>query len=54
MLLPEIKRQQREGKDVVVRADAAFAKPELNEALEKRHVWYGACRIAASFLPTMR
>ncbi len=38
VLLPEIERQQQHGKDVVVRADAAFAKPELYEALEKRGV----------------
>ena len=36
VLLPEIKRQQKQGRDVVVRADAAFAKPEIYEALEKR------------------
>ena len=29
LLLPEIKRQQKRGKEVVFRADAAFAKPEL-------------------------
>jgi Transposase DDE domain group 1 len=29
LLLPEIERQQRLGKEVVFRADAAFAKPEL-------------------------
>jgi hypothetical protein len=40
VLLPEVKRQQKQGKDVVVRADAAFAKPELYEALEKRGVKY--------------
>src|ERR1035437_7879848 len=34
LLLPEIERQQRLGKEVVFRADAAFAKPELYEALE--------------------
>jgi hypothetical protein len=33
MLLPEIERQQERGKEVVFRADAAFAKPELYEAL---------------------
>ena len=38
VLLPEIERLQQQGKDVVVRADAAFAKPELYEALEKRGV----------------
>jgi hypothetical protein len=29
LLLPEIERQQRLGKEVVFRADAAVAKPEL-------------------------
>jgi hypothetical protein len=29
LLLPEVERQQRQGKEVVFRADAAFAKPEL-------------------------
>ena len=47
MLLPEIERQQKQGKDVVVRADAAFAKPELYEALEKRGVKY-AIRIPSN------
>jgi hypothetical protein len=47
VLLPEIARQQRQGKDVVVRADAAFAKPELYEALEKRGVKY-AIRIPSN------
>jgi len=47
VLLPEIERQQQQGKDVVVRADAAFAKPELYEALEKRGVKY-AIRIPAN------
>jgi hypothetical protein len=36
VLLPEIERQQPQGKEVVVRADAAFAKPEIYEALEER------------------
>jgi Transposase DDE domain group 1 len=40
LLLPEIERQQQQGKDVVFRADAAFAKPELYEALEERDVKY--------------
>ena len=40
VLLPEIERQQQRGKDVVVRADAAFAKPKLYDALEKRGVRY--------------
>jgi hypothetical protein len=29
MLLPEIERQQKLGKEMVFRADAAFAKPEI-------------------------
>jgi hypothetical protein len=40
VLLPEVERQQTQGKDVVVRADAAFAKPELYEALKARGVKY--------------
>jgi hypothetical protein len=40
LLLPEIERQQRLGKEVVFRADAAFAKPEIYEALEERGVKY--------------
>ena len=47
VLLPEIERQQRQGKDVVVRADAAFAKPEIYEALEGRDVKY-AIRIPSN------
>ena len=47
LLLPEIKRQQALGKEVVFRADAAFAKPELYEALEKRNVKY-AIRLPAN------
>mgnify|MGYP001583929974 CR=1 FL=1 len=40
-LLPlEIDRQQKQGKQVVFRADAAFAKPEVYEALEERAVKY--------------
>ena len=38
LLLPEIERQQRMGKEVALRADAAFAKPEIYEALEERGV----------------
>ena len=34
LLLPEIDRQQAHGKEVSFRGDAAFAKPELYEALE--------------------
>ena len=40
MLLPEIERQQKQGTEVVVRADAAFAKPDIYEALEKLGVKY--------------
>src|SRR5499427_3659149 len=47
VLLPEIQRQQGQGKEVVVRADAAFAKPEVYEALEERGVNY-AIRIPAN------
>jgi hypothetical protein len=47
LLLPEIERQQKLGKDVVFRADAAFAKPEIYEALEARGVKY-AIRIPAN------
>jgi len=47
LLVPEIERQQQEGKEVVFRADAAFAKPEIYEALEERGVRY-AIRIPAN------
>jgi hypothetical protein len=40
LLLPEIERQQAEGKCVTFRADAAFAKPEIYEALEEHGVSY--------------
>ena len=40
MLLREIERQQEVGKEVVFRADAAFAKLEIYEALEERGVKY--------------
>jgi hypothetical protein len=40
VVLPEVERQRKQSKDVVVRADAAFAKPELYEALEARSVKY--------------
>ena len=43
LLLPEIERQQKLGQEVVFRADAAFAKPEIYEALEKRDVKYAIC-----------
>jgi hypothetical protein len=47
LLLPEIERQQQLGKEVVLRADAAFAKPEIYEALEERGVKY-AIRIPSN------
>ena len=47
VLLPEIQRQHNHGKEVVVRADAAFAKPDIYEALEERGVNY-AIRIPAN------
>ena len=40
LLLPEIERQQAEGKQVAFRGDAAFAKPEIYEAAEERGVQY--------------
>ncbi len=47
LLISEIERQQKLSKEVVFRADAAFAKPEIYEALEKRGVKY-AIRIPAN------
>jgi hypothetical protein len=47
LLLPEIAHQQQQGKEVVFRADAAFAKPEIYEALEARDVKY-AIRLPAN------
>jgi hypothetical protein len=47
MLLPEIERQQKLGKEVVFRGDAAFAKPEIYEKSEERGVKY-AIRIPAN------
>jgi len=47
LLLPEIERQQRLGREVVFRADAAFTKPELYAALEERDVKY-AIRLPAN------
>ena len=47
LLLPEIERQQAEGKRVTFRADAPFAKPEIYEALEERGADY-AIRIPAN------
>jgi hypothetical protein len=46
-LLPEIDRQQAQGKEVAFRGDAAFAKPEIYEALEERDVKY-AIRLPAN------
>ena len=47
LLLPEIERQQKLGKEVWFRADAAFAKPDIYEALEERGAKY-AIRIPAN------
>ena len=47
LLFPEIARQQQRGKEVTFRADAAFAKPEIYEALEERGVTY-AIRLPAN------
>jgi hypothetical protein len=46
-LLPEVERQQQQGKEVVFRADAAFAKPQIYEALEESDVKY-AIRLPAN------
>jgi hypothetical protein len=47
LLLPEIERQQAQGKQVAFRGDAAFAKPELYQALEEQDVKY-AIRLPAN------
>jgi len=47
LLLPEIERHQQNGKEVAFRADAAFAKREIYEALEERGVKY-AIRLPAN------
>ena len=47
LLVPEIDRQQAEGQRVAFRADAAFARPAIYEALEARGVQY-AIRIPAN------
>ncbi len=47
LLVSESARQQRLDREVVFRADAAFAKPELYEALEEREVKY-AIRLPAN------
>ncbi len=47
LLLPEIERQQKTGKDVAFRGDAALAKAEIYQALEERGVKY-AIRLPAN------
>jgi Transposase DDE domain group 1 len=47
VLLPIIDRYRRRRQRVVVRADAAFARPEIYEALERRGVRY-AIRLPAN------
>jgi hypothetical protein len=47
LLVPELERQQERGKEVAFRADAAFAKPEIYDALEARGVKY-AIRLPAN------
>jgi hypothetical protein len=47
LLLPEIEQLQKLGKEVWFRVDAAFAKPDIYEALEERGVKY-AIRIPAN------
>jgi hypothetical protein len=47
LLQPEIERQQKLDQEIVFRADAAFAKPEIYDALEERGVKY-AIRIPAN------
>ncbi len=47
LLLPEIDRQQAQGKEVAFRGDAAFAKPEVYESVEKRAAKY-AIRLPAN------
>src|SRR5713226_3241339 len=47
LLLPEVESQQAERQHVAFRADAAFAKPDIYEALETRGVQY-AIRIPAN------
>jgi hypothetical protein len=47
LLMPEIERQQAQGKEVAFRGDAAFARPEIYEANEARRVKY-AIRLPAN------
>jgi hypothetical protein len=50
LLLSEIDRQQKQDRQVVFRADAASAKPEIHEALGERGVKY-AIRSARQLSP---
>src|SRR5271167_4724921 len=47
LLLPAIDRQQAQGKEVAFRGDAAFARPEIYEAVEEREAKY-AIRLPAN------
>jgi len=47
LLLPEIDRQQAQGREVAFRGDAAFARPGIYEALETREARY-AIRLPAN------
>ena len=47
VLVPELERPHAEGRRVAVRADAAFAQPEIDDALETRAVQY-AIRMPAN------
>jgi glycine/D-amino acid oxidase-like deaminating enzyme len=47
LLLPEIDRQQAQGKEVAFRGDAAFAKPVVYESVEEREAKY-AIRLPAN------
>ena len=47
LLLPEIERQQAQGKEVTFRGDAAFAKPEGSTRCSKN----GTCSTRSAFLP---
>jgi len=47
LLLPEIERQQQNGKEVAFRGDAAFANPEVYQALEECGMKY-AIRLPAN------
>ena len=40
LLAPEIERQRAQGREVVFRGDAAFARPEIHESLEARETEY--------------